>query len=61
MAGPTMWSPQRQEGDTKIVGPAYTVKYVPRSDTTSPKQAFHYVSLITVQIQRDCSSLIESG
>ncbi|RAO72789.1 uncharacterized protein BHQ10_008801 [Talaromyces amestolkiae] len=41
-----MWSPQRQEGDTKIVGPAYTVKYVSRSDTTSPKQAFHYIDMI---------------
>ncbi|KAJ5722523.1 ribonuclease E inhibitor RraA/Dimethylmenaquinone methyltransferase [Penicillium malachiteum] len=24
LPGLTMWSPQRQEGETKIVGPAYT-------------------------------------
>ena len=39
----SLWSPQRQEGSTKIVGPAYTVKYVLLSDTTSPKHEGHYV------------------
>lgn len=39
-----LWSPDRQSGDTKIIGPAYTVKYVPVADTESPKLAGHYVS-----------------
>jgi hypothetical protein len=37
-----MWSPQRQDGDTKIVGPAYTVKYA-LLDDPAPKMAGHYV------------------
>lgn len=43
LSGLTMWSPKRQEGDTKIVGPAYTVKYVPLDDP-APKLPTHYVS-----------------
>ncbi|KAK9318919.1 RraA-like protein [Lipomyces orientalis] len=46
VAGPTLWSPERQAGDSKVVGPAYTVQYVPLSDTVSPKQASHYIDLI---------------
>jgi regulator of RNase E activity RraA len=38
----TMWSPERQSGPTKIVGPAYTVKYVPVADA-APKLESHYV------------------
>jgi hypothetical protein len=33
-----MWSPQRQEGDIKIVGPVYIVHYMPLDDST-PKMA----------------------
>jgi regulator of RNase E activity RraA len=43
MSGITMWSPQRQTGATKIVGPAYTVEYV-REDDPRPKHPNHYVS-----------------
>jgi hypothetical protein len=43
LSGLTMWSPQRQEGATKIVGPTYTVQYSPLSDPT-PKVEGHYVS-----------------
>jgi regulator of RNase E activity RraA len=39
-----MWSPQRQDGSTKIVGPAYTVRYVGLGDPM-PKCSSHYVSL----------------
>ncbi len=39
-----MWSPKRQDGPTKIVGPAYTVQYAPVDDP-SPKFPSHYVSL----------------
>ncbi|CAI2178340.1 4529_t:CDS:2 [Funneliformis geosporum] len=31
-----MFSPEHQAGDTKLVGPVYTIKLVPKSDTTSP-------------------------
>ena len=44
LSGPTMYSPKRQEGSTKIIGPAYTVKYAPLSDP-APKVANHYVSI----------------
>lgn len=43
LPGLTMWSPQRQDGPTKIVGPAYTVRYAPLDDPT-PKHPTHYVS-----------------
>lgn len=42
LPGLTMWSPQRQEGNTKIVGPAYTVKYV-AADDEAAKHPTHYV------------------
>ncbi|KAJ5735304.1 RraA-like protein [Penicillium malachiteum] len=45
LPGLTMWSPQRQEGETKIVGPAYTVKYVPLDDPR-PKFPSHYIDSI---------------
>ncbi|KAI0532496.1 RraA-like protein [Xylaria digitata] len=42
LSGLTMWSPLRQDGNTKIVGPAYTVKYVPLDDP-APKNPYHYI------------------
>ncbi|KAI1800906.1 RraA-like protein [Daldinia bambusicola] len=45
LSGLTMWSPQRQDGPTKIVGPAYTVKYVPLDDP-SPKHPTHYIDTV---------------
>ncbi|KAI1424615.1 RraA-like protein [Xylaria sp. FL1777] len=42
LSGLTMWSPLRQDGDTKIVGPAYTVKYVALDDP-APKHPTHYI------------------
>ncbi|KAK1778292.1 ribonuclease E inhibitor RraA/Dimethylmenaquinone methyltransferase [Copromyces sp. CBS 386.78] len=42
LSGLTMWSPHRQEGATKIVGPAYTVQYVPLSDPR-PQYPTHYI------------------
>ena len=38
-----MWSPQRQSGTTKIIGPAYTVKYVAVEDPEAAHPT-HYVS-----------------
>ena len=43
LPGISMWSPTRQEGDTKIIGPAYTVKFVRSHITNAPKPANHYV------------------
>jgi regulator of RNase E activity RraA len=43
LPGIGMWSPKRQEGDCRIVGPAYTVKYV-AADDDAPKHPTHYVS-----------------
>ena len=40
-----MWSPKRQEGPTKVVGPAFTVKYVRKNHGTDPTLKGHYVSL----------------
>ncbi|KAK4196948.1 ribonuclease E inhibitor RraA/Dimethylmenaquinone methyltransferase [Triangularia verruculosa] len=45
LSGLTMWSPQRQDGDTKIVGPAYTVEYVPLDDPR-PKHQGHYIDSV---------------
>lgn len=43
LAGPTLFSPERQAGETKIVGPAYTVEYA-KLDDPRPKVSKHYVS-----------------
>lgn len=43
LAGLTMWSPKRREGPTKIIGPAYTVKYIRKSYENEPKPAGHYI------------------
>ncbi|KAK4167250.1 ribonuclease E inhibitor RraA/Dimethylmenaquinone methyltransferase [Cladorrhinum sp. PSN259] len=45
LSGLTMWSPQRQHGPTKIVGPAYTVQYVPLDDPR-PKYPTHYIDSV---------------
>ncbi|KAH9888647.1 ribonuclease E inhibitor RraA/Dimethylmenaquinone methyltransferase [Xylariomycetidae sp. FL2044] len=45
LSGLTMWSPQRQDGPTKIVGKAYVVKYVPLDDP-APKLPTHYIDSV---------------
>ncbi|KAJ0103952.1 hypothetical protein J7T55_010969 [Diaporthe amygdali] len=45
LSGLTLWSPERQAGDTRIVGPAYTVKYAPLSDP-APKHPTHYIDSV---------------
>lgn len=45
LSGLTLWSPKRQEGPTKIVGPAYTVQYVLLDDPL-PKHPTHYIDSI---------------
>merc|ERR1711939_813610 len=45
LSGISLWSPERQVGNTKIVGKAYTVRYVLNSDTEAPTfEDGHYVS-----------------
>ncbi|KAK0255095.1 hypothetical protein LTR48_001247 [Friedmanniomyces endolithicus] len=44
LAGLTMWSPKRQDGPTKVVGPAYTVRYVRKNYENEPQPSGHYVS-----------------
>lgn len=51
LVGPTMWSPKRQEGTTKIFGPAYTVQYA-RLDDPAPKLASHYVRVVGLLVLR---------
>ncbi|KAK5171239.1 uncharacterized protein LTR77_004383 [Saxophila tyrrhenica] len=46
LAGLTMWSPTRQEGPTKAIGPAYTVRYVRKSYENEPKPSGHYIDSI---------------
>ncbi|KAK1763920.1 RraA-like protein [Phialemonium atrogriseum] len=45
LAGITMWSPQRQDGPTRMVGTAYTVKYVPVDDP-APSYPTHYIDSV---------------
>ncbi|KAI1068250.1 hypothetical protein LB507_004278 [Fusarium sp. FIESC RH6] len=42
----SMWSPQRQEGDAKLIGPAYTVKFVRNNYTSAPKPKEHYIDTV---------------
>ena len=51
LAGITLWSPERQAGPTKIIGPVYTVKYALHSDP-APKVAGHYVSSLSVWVPK---------
>ena len=48
IAGPTMWSPRRQEGGDKAVGRAYTVKYA-LNDDPAAKVGSHYVGHVSGQ------------
>ncbi|KXJ94048.1 ribonuclease E inhibitor RraA/Dimethylmenaquinone methyltransferase [Microdochium bolleyi] len=45
LPGLSMWSPLRQAGPTKIVGPAYTVKYLPLDDPAG-KHPTHYIDSV---------------
>ncbi|KAE8383306.1 ribonuclease E inhibitor RraA/Dimethylmenaquinone methyltransferase [Aspergillus bertholletiae] len=62
----TMWSPKRQKGTTKIVGPAYTVQYVSLDDP-APKYESHYIdsvhegAVIFVSSPRGTSNAVYGG
>jgi hypothetical protein len=51
LPGITMWSPRRQEGPAKIIGPAYTVKYVRKNYENEPKPAGHYVRMVEMEME----------
>ncbi|KAI8375177.1 ribonuclease E inhibitor RraA/Dimethylmenaquinone methyltransferase [Blakeslea trispora] len=40
-----LWSPQYCQGDTRIVGPAFTVKMVDKWDKTSPTPSEHFADV----------------
>ncbi|KAK3905785.1 ribonuclease E inhibitor RraA/Dimethylmenaquinone methyltransferase, partial [Staphylotrichum tortipilum] len=46
LPGITLWSPERQAGETKIVGPAYTVLYVPLGDERGKWGGGHYIDSV---------------
>ncbi|KAL4987429.1 ribonuclease E inhibitor RraA/Dimethylmenaquinone methyltransferase [Aspergillus falconensis] len=46
LEGLTLYSPQFQAGDTKIVGQAFTVKFVPKTAETAPKLTGNYIDTI---------------
>ncbi|KIM89238.1 hypothetical protein PILCRDRAFT_813171 [Piloderma croceum F 1598] len=46
LADLTLWSPKRQEGPTKVVGSAYTVKYVRHTKNSKTTESGHYIDSI---------------
>ncbi|KAI8071079.1 ribonuclease E inhibitor RraA/Dimethylmenaquinone methyltransferase [Gongronella butleri] len=42
-----MWSPAFCQGDTRIIGPAFTVKLVKKEDTDAPSLKGHFVDHVT--------------
>ncbi|GFN21290.1 RraA family protein [Aspergillus tubingensis] len=46
LEGLTMYSPEFQAGETKVVGQAFTVKFVPKSDEAAPKLQGNYIDQI---------------
>ncbi|KAL4900395.1 hypothetical protein BDW74DRAFT_182724 [Aspergillus multicolor] len=46
LEGLTLYSPEFQAGDTKIVGQAFTVKFVPKSVETAPTLDGNYIDMI---------------
>lgn len=62
-----LWSPKYCEGDTRIVGPAFTVKMVDKSDTTSPTPSEHFVdaahegSIVVVSAPSDVQNAVWGG
>ena len=45
LEGLTMYSPEFQSGETKLIDQAYTVKFVPKTDKAAPKVQGNYVNL----------------
>ncbi len=45
LEGLTMYSPEFQPGETKLIGQAHTVKFVPKTDEAAPKVQGNYVNI----------------
>ncbi|CEI87583.1 hypothetical protein RMCBS344292_01993 [Rhizopus microsporus] len=62
-----MWSPTYCEGDTRIVGPAFTVKMVHKEDKTSPTPTEHFAdaaesgSIIVISAPSDVKNAVWGG
>ncbi|KAG1333341.1 hypothetical protein G6F62_006838 [Rhizopus arrhizus] len=62
-----MWSPAYCEGDTRIVGPAFTVKMVYKEDKTSPTPTDHFVdaaepgSIVFISAPSDVKNAVWGG
>ncbi|KAF5518582.1 4-hydroxy-4-methyl-2-oxoglutarate aldolase [Colletotrichum aenigma] len=46
LEGLVLYSPEYQAGKTKIVGPVFTVKFAPKSDSSAPKVKDNYIDQI---------------
>ncbi|KAK1142330.1 hypothetical protein N8T08_007881 [Aspergillus melleus] len=46
LEGLTLYSPDFQSGETKLIGQAFTVKFVPKSDVTAPKLEGNYIDMV---------------
>ncbi|PHZ08752.1 RraA-like protein [Rhizopus microsporus ATCC 52813] len=62
-----MWSPTYCEGDTRIIGPAFTVKMVHKEDKTSPTPTEHFAdaaesgSIIVISAPSDVKNAVWGG
>ncbi|KAL3260931.1 hypothetical protein ABHI18_004203 [Aspergillus niger] len=46
LEGLTLYSPEYQAGETKIVGQAFTVKFVPKDDEAAPNLSGNYIDMV---------------
>ncbi|BCS03134.1 RraA family protein [Aspergillus luchuensis] len=46
LEGLTLYSPDYQAGETKIVGQAFTVKFVPKDDQAAPRLGGNYIDMV---------------
>ncbi|GAQ46736.1 hypothetical protein ANI_1_1294144 [Aspergillus niger] len=46
LEGLTLYSPDYQAGETKIVGQAFTVKFVPKDDEAAPRLSGNYIDMV---------------
>ncbi|KAI7856896.1 RraA-like protein [Circinella umbellata] len=62
-----MWSPHYCDGDTRIVGPAFTVKMVERDNTTAPTPSEHFAdaatenSVLVISAPKDVKGAVWGG
>ncbi|KAI9342700.1 RraA-like protein [Pilaira anomala] len=62
-----LWSPTYCQGETRIVGPAFTVKMVEKSDTTSPTPKEHFAdaaqegSIVVISAPPDVKNAVWGG